>query len=115
MGVFWLVGTLLLALLTFENGFALAGTEPNNAQLAAVFAVATVTVGVGVPVIGLLVSLVTRRWVAAVLFATPLMALLFVAIRMELLPIDRIFPATTPSQPEICTAPPDKAVGVPGC
>jgi hypothetical protein len=110
LGIVWLCGTPLLAALAFSYGFALAGAEPRNAPLAAAFAVAALAVGVGAPVVGLLISLATGKKVAAALFAAPLVVLLFCVVRT--VPIDRV---PVSNEPEVCTAPPDKAVGVPGC
>ncbi|MEU9837395.1 hypothetical protein AB0D67_38170 [Streptosporangium sp. NPDC048047] len=58
LGVVWLTGTPVLAVLTFVNGFALAGTEPSDAGLATVFGVATLVLGLGAPVVGLVAALV---------------------------------------------------------
>ncbi|MFI6537377.1 hypothetical protein ACIBHY_33340 [Nonomuraea sp. NPDC050547] len=108
----WVAGTPLLAIATFQTGFALPGVQPANGSLAIVLFWATLLLGFGAPALGFIVaashSHKAGAWVYGVICA------LLAVIAFWLIPKERPQPVRQP-EPLICTAPPDKAVGVPGC
>ncbi|MEV1169949.1 hypothetical protein [Nonomuraea sp. NPDC049784] len=66
----WILGTPLLGVLWFSYGFALMGGVPRNRQLCGN---AMLIVGLGAPVVGLLLALVSRRRSATIVFGLALL------------------------------------------
>ncbi|MGW0809213.1 hypothetical protein [Nonomuraea sp. NPDC002799] len=60
IGFLWFVSTAGLASLSLHYGFALAGAEARNAELGSVLMYAVFGVGVGGPILGLLVAVALR-------------------------------------------------------
>ncbi|MFI7104751.1 hypothetical protein ACIBK9_00425 [Nonomuraea sp. NPDC050227] len=70
----WILGTPLLGVLWFSYGFALVGGQATNRQLSQICGNAMVIVGVGAPMLGLVLALVSRRRSAAIVFTLALLA-----------------------------------------
>ncbi|WP_433216989.1 hypothetical protein [Microtetraspora malaysiensis] len=76
----WLIGTPVLALLTFSYGFALMGATPANKSLSEVCAVATMVLGLGAPPVSCLLALAFRRRIAATVYGLISAALFVLAV-----------------------------------
>ncbi|OUC84311.1 hypothetical protein CA984_40225 [Streptosporangium minutum] len=112
LGVIWFIGTPLSAYLAFVFGFALAGAEAKNAQLAEVLAITALGLGLGTPVVGLFIALALNNkggmWAYGVIVAAIGTLIIVIAPKDSGSPIYR-------EDLPVCTAPPDKEAGVPGC
>ncbi|WP_067181418.1 hypothetical protein [Microtetraspora niveoalba] len=114
LGIIWFVGTPLLAVLAFMFGFALGDNEPANEKAATVLVVAALILGLGAPVVGLLLSLAARNKIGLVgygLITAAIGVLLYTQVAAPMLAKRTI----RVEEPLVCTAPPDRASGVPGC
>ncbi|WP_157545379.1 hypothetical protein [Microtetraspora fusca] len=114
LGIVWFAGTPFLAMVAFWFGFSLAGAEPVNAQLAVVFAFAAAILGLGAPVVGLLFSLTSRNKIGAWIYGLITAAIGVLLYTQVVAPMMARYPAYV-EDPPVCTAPPDRAAGVPGC
>ncbi|GAA3086227.1 hypothetical protein [Streptosporangium carneum] len=111
LGIIWFTGTPLLGVLAFTFGFSLMGGTPKNAQLAAVLAVAALVLGFGAPVVGLLAALAARNRSGVWVYGMIVTAIGILAVAV----LPRSDGPAYREDPPVCTAPPDRAVGVPGC
>ncbi|WP_283138912.1 hypothetical protein [Rhizohabitans arisaemae] len=80
IGVVWLAGSLVLLMLTLEFGFALAGAEAKNLQLARALGTGALILGLGGPVIGLLAALLWRNKRGVVVYGLLMAAVAVLAL-----------------------------------
>ncbi|MFC4062357.1 hypothetical protein ACFOWE_29000 [Planomonospora corallina] len=127
LGIFWLVGALILTALTFMDHFmwwwetdhilmwspTLSTSSPDPFTRKEWFAIVALVVGGGIPVIGLVISLARRRRMTAAVFAVSLAVLSVAVIRMAPGPFGHRYVDYAFVAPSICTAPPDGSAEVP--
>jgi hypothetical protein len=125
LGIFWLAGALILAALTFMDDFTrwweaptilmweptLSASSAENFTLAQGFAIAAMLVGGGIPVIGLMTSLVRRKRGVAAVFVISLAALGIAVVRMAPGPFAHRYIDYSFIAPAVCTAPPNSTAG----
>ncbi|MFI6791317.1 hypothetical protein ACIBG4_28705 [Nonomuraea sp. NPDC050383] len=76
----WLVGTPVLGVIWFSYGFALIGAPAKNKELSQVAGHAMVFLGLGVPPLVCLLSLIWRRRVAALIYGLTSLALMILVV-----------------------------------
>jgi len=112
LGIVWFFGTLTLGYLGVANGLVFAGGTSRNAELAQVLIYAALTLGFGAPVVGLFVAMNLGNKAGTVIYGLIVLGLATLVI--VVMPKDRSNHVYK-QDPPICTAPPEKALGVPGC
>ncbi|MER6511010.1 hypothetical protein ABT158_29605 [Nonomuraea sp. NPDC001636] len=70
----WILGTPVLGVLWFSYGFALVGGQAADRRLSELCGNGMMIVGIGVPVLGLLLALLSGRRAAAIVFGVALLA-----------------------------------------
>ncbi|WP_433512848.1 hypothetical protein ACQP2T_55850 [Nonomuraea sp. CA-143628] len=110
LGLLWLIGTPTLGVLAFSFGFTLTEGASANETLFLVCGIAMLVLGLGAPPVGFIASLALNNKAGAWTYGVIVAAFVAVAFVTR----DRGGPVHV-EEPAVCTAPPDKAVGVPGC
>ncbi|GGL23657.1 hypothetical protein [Planomonospora parontospora] len=127
LGSSWLVGAVFLVALTFVDIFmgwwetdhilmwspTLSALSPDPFTRKEWLAIVALVVGGGIPVIGLVISLVRRRMAVAAVFAASLAVLTIAVIRMTPGPFALRYIDYAIVAPSICEASPDSSAEVP--
>lgn len=127
LGSFWLVGTVALVALTFVDIFVwwwetddilmwsptLSALSPEGFTRKEWLAIAALVGGGGIPLIGLVISLVRRRMVVAAVFAVSLAVLTIAVVRVAPGPFGPRHIDYAIVAPYICEASPDSSAEVP--
>ncbi|MFB9208329.1 hypothetical protein ACFFV7_44615 [Nonomuraea spiralis] len=114
LGVVWVLGTLVLGWLGFEYSFALMGAKPANEDLGQVLIYLALGLGGGAPVVGLMTAWVLNNKGGTWFYG-------LVVLGMVIFVIFAMYQYKSRSNhvwqedPPVCTAPPERAHGVPGC
>jgi hypothetical protein len=112
LGVVWFCGTVSLAYAALFYGFALMGASSRNGELAQVLIYAALALGSGAPVVGLLVAMHLRNKAGILVYGLIVLGLVaLVLVTMSKGRSNHVYK----QDPPICTAPPERAAGVPGC
>ncbi|MEU7838170.1 hypothetical protein [Nonomuraea sp. NPDC049129] len=112
LGLLWLIGTPTLGVLAFSFAFTVADGASVNETLFLVCGIAMLILGLGAPPVGFIASLALNNKAGAWTYGVIVAA--FVALAIAFVTRDRGGPVHV-EEPAVCTAPPDEAVGVPGC
>ncbi|MFI7697023.1 hypothetical protein ACIBQ6_48700 [Nonomuraea sp. NPDC049655] len=114
LGGVWVLGTLVLGWLGFAYSFALMGAEPANADLGQVLIYLALGLGGGGPVVGLIAARALNNKGGSWFYG-------LIVLGMVLFVIFAMYQYKSRSNhvwqedPPVCTAPPERAHGVPGC
>ncbi|MEU8377755.1 hypothetical protein [Streptosporangium sp. NPDC048865] len=114
LGFVWFLGTLVLGAVGFSYGFAFTGASAENAELAEVLIYTAFWLGGGAPVVGLAAAMHLHNkagtWFYG-LVVLSLVGLVLFAVYQHKSRSDYVWQ----EDPPVCTAPPERAHGVPGC
>ncbi|WP_336216823.1 hypothetical protein [Nonomuraea sp. LPB2021202275-12-8] len=112
LGIIWFFGTLSLGWAALYYGLAFAGAPSRNGDLAQALVYAAIALGGGAPAVGLVVAIRLHNRAGTWVYGLIVLGLAILGIStMSGERTNHVYK----EDPAICTAPPERALEVPGC